>query len=124
MVALSDGERMMLKESVLLPILLTVLERDKKAIQESSIKIKEAYYYTIEQAMERVHTDLVVARNFLRDQGIKVYKEERIPNGVAIKYVYRGYHFSEKYLSYFLRAEIETRLKKYLGLNNVEKKDD
>jgi hypothetical protein len=113
MVSLSEGERRILKESLILPMVMTVFARDKQ-IMERSIKLNRPYIMPIDRAMDQVNRDMVTARKFLRSRGIKVYEEDRSDKGVTVKYKCRGYHHTDSYLWDYLKIEVESRMSRYL----------
>lgn len=113
MVSLSEGERRILKESLILPMVMTVFARDKQ-IMERSIKLNRPYIMPIERAMDQLNRDMVTARKFLRERGIKVYEEGRSDKGITVKYKCRGYHHADSYLWDYLKIEVELRMTRYL----------
>jgi hypothetical protein len=78
-------------------LLLTVLERDKKAIELSAVKLKQPYIEVIQTTMDKVTKDLANIRREFRKRNIKVYDEERTEKGIEYKYICRGYHSNFKH---------------------------
>jgi hypothetical protein len=95
---------------------LTVLERDKKAIELSAIKLKQPYLDVVQTTMDKVTKDLANTRRELRKRSIKVYDEERTNKGIGYKYVCRGYHSNFNMLWPTVRAYMQERLGYYFGL--------
>ena len=114
MIALTDEERKAVKDAIILPMVLTVLERDKNIIKEQ-IKLNQPYLDIIEKAMKRAHADLVQARAFMRKQGIKIYDKERNERSITHKYVCRGYHHEDTFLWDYLQVQVEVLLGYYIS---------
>lgn len=114
MIALSEEERKWVKSAIILPMVLTVFERDKHIIAEK-IKTPKPYLDNIEKAMSRVHQDLVNAKRLMREKGIKIYDKERTDRSIKHKYVCRGYHHEDTFLWDYLQVEVETLMGFYLS---------
>ncbi|MEW9669204.1 hypothetical protein [Ammoniphilus sp. 3BR4] len=50
----SDQEKTFIFDYITLPLLLTVLERDRKVFEASSLKIKDPYLYLFDSAVSKV----------------------------------------------------------------------
>lgn len=113
-IALTEAERKTVKQAIILPMVLTVFDRDKKVI-ESQIKLNKPYLDYIEKGMKRAHQDLVNARRLMRKSGIKIYENERDDRSITHKYVCRGYHHKDIFLWDYLQVEVETLITFYLS---------
>lgn len=111
----TEEELRALKESVIFPFVMTIFDRDKKAVEESRLKFQKPYLELIERAEKKAHTCMVNNKKFLRDRGIKVYEEKRSNLDVTIKYLCRGYHEQAVYMLSYLKGETELRIKFYLN---------
>lgn len=109
-----------IKESVLLPILLDVLERDRAAILRAELKLPELYGELIEVLQNRVTADLSLVRQGMRKHGMKVYEERRTTLGIEASYLCRGYHYEFSMLWGLVKAEILQRLRRYLKIQPVK----
>lgn len=101
-------------ESMLLPIVLTVLTRDLHAIEKSTIRMKGIYTDLITEALDRVHTDLVKVKKELRKKGIKIYDEFRNDLGITYKFVCRGWHSEAMLIWSLVKMEVKARIQRYL----------
>lgn len=88
----SAQEETIIRNHVILPLLITVLERDKKVIQESALKIKNPYINLLDSCIKKVEHAITNNRKSLRLYGIKIYQEIRTDKGIEVKYLYKGYH--------------------------------
>lgn len=111
----SDEELRALKESIIFPFVLTIFDRDKKAIEQSNLKFQKPYLELVERAEKRAHICMVNNKKFLRNRGIKVYEEIQTDLDITIKYMCRGYHDQAIYMLNYLKGETELRIKFYLN---------
>lgn len=104
------------KMYLLLPLVLSAFERDKKIIEEN-IKTPRPYVNFIDSAMDRVTVDLKEVRRKFRLLGLKVYEETRTELGIEAKYLCRGYHHTFGMLWSLVAADSSVLMEKYLGLD-------
>lgn len=101
-------------ELMLLPIVLTVLNRDLHAIEKSTIRMKGIYTDLLSHAMDTVHSDMMRVKKELKKKGIKVYEEFRNDLGITCKFVCRGWHSEAMLIWSLVKMEVETRIRRYL----------
>ncbi|GGF87101.1 hypothetical protein [Paenibacillus aceti] len=104
------------KMYLLLPMILSAFERDKKII-ERHLKTPGPYISSIDSAMDRVAVDLKEVKRKFRSLGIKVYEEARTEKGIEAKYLCRGYHHDFDMLWSRIAAECGVLMESYLGLD-------
>ncbi|MNM93948.1 hypothetical protein D3C81_1063360 [compost metagenome] len=109
------------KEYMLLPLMLDVLERDRSAMNLANLKMSEVYGGLIGLLQKAATDDLSRVRKSMREHGIKVYEERRTNIGIEARYLCRGYHYEFSMLWGLIRAEIMQRLCCYLGIDIAEK---
>lgn len=101
-------------ELMLLPIVLTVLNRDLHAIEQSTIRMKRIYTDLLSKAMDAVHSDMVKTNKEMKKKGIKIYEEFRNDLGITCKFVCRGWHSEAMLIWSLVKMEVETRIRRYL----------
>lgn len=111
----SEQELYDLREYMLLPLVLTVLHKDKEAIEMSNVKFKEPYLSLIEKSMKAVDTDLYKLRDSFRKAGIKITRELKQEHRLYWEYKCRGYIGDSFMLWHLVKAEVQVRVEKYLG---------
>ncbi|MBA9086697.1 hypothetical protein FHR92_003177 [Fontibacillus solani] len=109
------------KEYMLLPLMLDVLERDRSAMDLANLKMSEVYGGLIGLLQKAATDDLSRVRKSMREHGMKVYEERRTSIGIEARYLCRGYHYEFSMLWGLIRAEIMQRLCCYLGIDIAEK---
>ncbi|MNW47227.1 hypothetical protein D3C74_245520 [compost metagenome] len=112
----TDEDGAYVKMYILLPMILSAFERDKK-VAEKSFKTPRPYVSLIDAAINKVETDLKEVRRKFRILGIKVYEEKRTEIGIDARYMCRGYHYDLNMLYSFIAAESSVLMEKYLGID-------
>lgn len=105
------SERKLVKHYLLLPILLTMLQRDIDAIKQASLRISLPHVMVAERMMEAVRQDLSRIRQSLGRSGIRIYSENKDASGLTCKYVCRGYH--ENFA--LSRSDVKTEVSELAG---------
>lgn len=103
-----------LREFILLPILLSVFEHDKKKIEAAGVKFVLPYHRVIELSMDRVMKDLLSIRQEMRKRGIKIAGESHDSFSLRYEFLCRGYRDVFEMPREFVKAETEIRMKQYL----------
>lgn len=105
------------KEYLLLPLMLDVLERDRTAMGRAGLKMPEVYDVLVRLLQEAITADLAQARKGMREHGMKVYEERRTSLGLEARYLCRGYHYEFSMLWGLVKAEMLRRFCAYLGID-------
>ena len=106
----------LIKEYVLLPMALTVFDRDL-AIIKGAVKTPGPYEHAIQRAMDAATRELANVRRTLRTSGIKVYEVRHEEINVRANYLCRGYHGTASMLWSYTSVEVQERMKRFLGAN-------
>jgi hypothetical protein len=104
-----------IKRYVIIPMVLTVLQRDKKVIEDSALKTKQPYLSLMDAAMKKAHGEIYDTRVSLRSSRIKIYDEKRTENTIEIKYTFRGYQHTASLLWHIIKNDVESMIQHYLG---------
>ncbi len=87
----TEEDLRLVKEYILLPILLDVLERDIQILKIVQLKMASIYVGALQHVQDKVMTDLAILRKRLREHGIKVFEQQRGALSVQAGYLCRGY---------------------------------
>lgn len=122
--AATSDEIHFIKESIILPLILTIFDRDMKLIG-AAVKTPGPYIDAMQRAMDRVTADIAEIRREFRQRGIKVYSEALTADHLGAEYKCRGYHGTITLLMNTLKSEVELRMRLYLGedVTKYERKD-
>ncbi|MFW5434377.1 hypothetical protein [Paenibacillus apiarius] len=115
-VGAATEELELIKSYVLLPMILSVFERDSNVIKES-VKTPGPYTEMITRAMDCTTKVLSEVRREFRKRGIKVYEVTRDDTGVRAEFVCRGYTGNFRMLWALITAEVGVRMRAYMGLS-------
>lgn len=112
----TDEELINVKMYLLLPMLLSAFERDKKVAQ-NCFKTPSPYISLINAAIQKVEKDIKEVKRIFKMSGIKVYEEKLTADGIEARYLCRGYHHDMSLRLDFIVAESSILMEKYLGLD-------
>ncbi|OPA77483.1 hypothetical protein BVG16_13595 [Paenibacillus selenitireducens] len=107
----------LVKQYILLPMILDVLERDMNTMKMAPLKMATVYVKNLEHIQSLIHDDLIRLRKQMRSHGLKVYEEKRTSINVEIQYICRGYHHTFAMLWTLVKADIERYLSEYFNVD-------
>ncbi|GKS15072.1 hypothetical protein YDYSY3_60720 [Paenibacillus chitinolyticus] len=114
---LNAEERHLIKEYILLPYVLTVLEINKKQISKTpGFKLPEAFVWFYDRVMDTVTHDLTEIKKQLRKMGIKIYMVTEDETSLRCMYAFAGYEERMSMVWRLVKAEVTIRLKYYLEI--------
>src|SRR5699024_5017856 len=103
----NDEESTWLKNYIILPFVIQVLERDKKVLEATPLKFQRLYLQWLDQIKEQVHRDFSQTRKKLRKTGIHVYEEKKVEKGIEVRYTFRRYHHDYNLLWMTVKSFVE-----------------
>ena len=106
----TEEELLMVKQSLILPIVLDVLAHDIRVLQGSTAKMNGLYVKYLHSLQDQVSLELYHLRRQLRQKGIKVFRQERAKKGLEAEYLCRGYEHQFMMLWGVVKAEVEIAL--------------
>jgi hypothetical protein len=110
----TEEEQQRIKNYILLPLLLTVFERDKKVIESAELKTPGPYIDMMDAVIRKVEQDIVQGKKQLRAKGIKIFDENRTDQGLEWKYVYKGWQHKGQFVWDVVRVEVVERMRIFL----------
>ncbi|MGE6260848.1 hypothetical protein ACQKCU_23730 [Heyndrickxia sporothermodurans] len=111
---ISDKDKEIIEKSIYLPMLLTVLDKDLKVFNSSTVKLKTPYVEWIEETMIVIQKELAEVKRYMKQQQIKVEKGKTEENFTQYFIVYKGYDEYQKYFNPWLRNRTEELIRYYL----------
>ncbi|MBY0223531.1 hypothetical protein ABZ756_08010 [Mammaliicoccus sciuri] len=103
-----------LENHIYLPMLMTILERDRQLVEKVPFKLKSPYLNLLEDAMNSVTTDLQKTAVYLRQHKMKVIRQSSDELFTEYLFVHDGYEDYRRYLNVRLRNRTEELLNQYL----------
>jgi len=106
----------LIRDCVLLPMMLTIADKNCADVRRSASSMKRLYVRACEALMKLMHDDLARARKELRSRNIKLYPEERVDSAVRYRFNCRGYEDEFGMMRDVVRAEISMKFARYIGM--------
>ncbi|PZE22593.1 hypothetical protein [Paenibacillus xerothermodurans] len=104
----------MIRDSVLLPIMLTMVEKNGKELQLSTNTLRKLYLAATQILMNRLHAELARLRRELRERQIKVFEDDREDSDLHFRYICRGYEDKFSVIRDVARATISVKLGQHI----------
>lgn len=104
------------ENAIYFPLLLSVLDRDRKTIEKSAIKLKQAYLDLIEGATDLILKEQKETSDYMRTYQLKLIKGETDENVTEYIFIYKGYENVRRYLNVRLRNRTEELLGVYFDM--------
>lgn len=120
-IGLKPDESKLVKDYILLPLLLDVLENDRTALSKADLKTPDLTNMMIDRLQTAALSDLADVRRDMRSRSLKVYECHRTKLGIEAGFVCRGYHHKLSMLWGLVEAEIEQKSYRYLGMKIADK---
>lgn len=114
MTKITEEHRNLLEQSIYLPLVLSVLEYDRKVTEKSSFKIKLVYLNLIEFTMLKIQKDLKNVNDVMRKINMKAIRGHNDGLFTEYDFYYKGFHEKHRYFNANLRNKSETLLNYYL----------
>lgn len=108
-------ELTMIRDYVLLPHLLTILQNCLDEVQHSSNVLKRVYASLTQLLINRVTKDMYTVKRELSRRNIKILTDEQADLVVYHRYVCRGYEDRFGMVREVMRSEISVRLTTYIN---------
>jgi hypothetical protein len=113
MKSVKADELFLIKESLLIPMLLTVFQRDINIFK--SLKTPEPYIENNMEAMNLATLELSNIKKIFAKRGIKILIQKNEKFLLRASYLCRGYQCEFTMLWTFVEPEIQIRMRRYFG---------
>ncbi|WP_240415049.1 hypothetical protein [Paenibacillus periandrae] len=111
----TEEEQEMILNSLLLPMMLTMIERNGKEFELSTNMLRRYYIAATEILMNRIHAEMVKNKNELRVRNIKVFEDnKRMDDDLHYKYICRGYEYPFSVMRDVVRSRISIMMGEYV----------
>lgn len=107
-------EYTMARDYILLPHMLTMVERSLEEIRTSTNLLKHLYIVAAQTVMNTIHKDMYALRRELSKRNIKVLNDEQVDMVIYYKIICRGYEERFGIVRDVFRSELSVRLTQYL----------
>lgn len=103
-----------LENYIYLPMLLTIMERDRQLLEKVPFKLKSPYLNLLDETMQAVSTDLQMTAMYLHEHKMKVVRRSTDELFTEYVFLHDGYQDIRRYLNVRLRNRSEELLNLYL----------
>lgn len=112
----TDNERQLVKEFLVIPVMLEYVEGDISMIRQSGLRTD----LILIGSLKKVH-DAILFEHFgvklrLKKSGLKVYEINRSASGIEASFLCRGYHHKMTLLWSVVRTEVLNKASQYTGV--------
>ncbi|MGZ7443826.1 hypothetical protein [Paenibacillus sp. TH7-28] len=104
----------MIRDYILLPYMLTMVQKNVDDIERSSNLLKQLYLATGQAIMNKISKDMRDIKRELTKRNIKIFSDEHADLIVYHRFLCRGYEERFGMTRDVMRSEISVRLKKYI----------
>ncbi|WP_028561486.1 hypothetical protein [Paenibacillus pinihumi] len=104
----------LIRDAVLLPIMLSVVDKNCREIEASAYSLKRLYVMASNVLLTRIHQDLARVKRELKNRSIKVFEDERVDSALHYHFICRGYENQFAMLRDVIRTEMSVRMAKYI----------
>ncbi len=104
------------EKMIYLPMVMTILERDREIVEKGPFKLKRPYVAIIDQAVKEAQRELKHTKLYLRQHNMKVIRGNRDDTFTEYVFFYGGYEEHRRYLNVRLRNRVEELLEVYLSM--------
>ncbi|WP_342598844.1 hypothetical protein MHB48_15475 [Psychrobacillus sp. FSL H8-0483] len=104
---------------IYLPMVFTILEKDRKIFEQGPFKLKRPYIAMVEEAAKQVQKELKETHIYMKRYSMKVLRGEGDDMFTEYVFFHGGYEEHRRYLNVRLRNRVEELLTMYLAI--VEK---
>ncbi|WP_411735094.1 hypothetical protein [Paenibacillus sp. M2] len=113
----SAEELELVKKYAEMPLLLDVIEEDKKRISESNVILKRELSFYLSALQDRVTADIYDLKKALREHDIKIIEQKRTEDNLFISYSIRGYQHKMNPLMSRVRTDVLVMLADYMRID-------
>ncbi|PIC79879.1 hypothetical protein CSV75_07835 [Sporosarcina sp. P18a] len=103
-----------LENYIYLPMLLTIMERDRRLLEEVPFKLKSPYLNLLDETMNTVSADLRTTALYLQKHKMRVIRHSTDELFTEYVFLHDGYQDMRRYLNVRLRNRSEELLNLYI----------
>ena len=114
MTKILENDREVMEQSFYLPMVLTILERDRLLFEKGYFKLKQPYINLVERTIKKVQKDLSTVKQHMRKNNLKVEKVGGDDTFTNYKFFYKGYEEQHNYFNPRIRNKVNELMEYYL----------
>lgn len=118
---ISQEDMNQFENMIYLPMVLSVLTKDRTLVDSTGFKLKGPYQELIDQAIKCVEKDMRETHTYLRSRKLKIVQGKRDNSATEYIFYHNGYEDVRRYLNLRLRNRTEELIRIYLQLGSTQK---
>ncbi|MGN7387701.1 hypothetical protein [Sporosarcina sp. SAFN-015] len=116
---ISDESLQHFENAIYLPMLLTILARDREAVERSALKFQAPYLRLIDAAIDAVQRDNKVTADYMRANKLRLERGKVGDTFTKYIFYHGGYTDERSYLNARLKNRSEELLEIYLSRGSI-----
>lgn len=117
-ILIPDYDRDIIEQVIYLPMLISILEKDLKIIENTPFKLKGPYLDFVENTLKTIRIDLRDAKTYMYKNKIKVFKVQSDENFTMYRFIYKGHEEDHSYFNPALKTRSDELLRYYFNNKN------
>lgn len=114
MTRIPDNDRDIIEQALYLPMVLTVLEKDRLIFDKAPFKLKQPYLNLLEETIKAVQRDLKEVKLNMRKGNMKLQQIGHDDTFTQFMFFYKGYEEQHNYFNPRIRNKVQELLEFYL----------
>ncbi|MBY0122129.1 hypothetical protein [Bacillus sp. S/N-304-OC-R1] len=114
MTRIPSDDRDIIEQAMYLPMLLTVLERDRLVIEKAPFKLKQPYINLVEETIKAVQRNLKEVKEKMRKGNMNLQQIGHDDTFTQFVFFYKGYEEQHNYFNPRIRNKVQELLEIYL----------
>ncbi|MGG0888954.1 hypothetical protein [Cytobacillus horneckiae] len=114
MTRIPDNERDIIEQSIYLPMVIIILERDRIIFEKGNFKLNQPYLNMIEETIKVVQYELKLVKQNMREAKMKVHELGRDSEFTSYLFIYKGFEEEHNYFNPRIRNKVNELLEHYL----------
>lgn len=104
------------ENAIYFPMLISILERDRKAIESGPLKLKGPYLKLIDEALKFIRIELKQTNIYMKRNNMQVVKGKNDGTFTEYAFIHGGYEDRRRYLNVRLRNRTEELISVYFAM--------
>jgi hypothetical protein len=107
-------EHEMILNSILFPMMLTMVERNGKEFEVSTNMLRTYYIAATQILMQRIHSEMIKNKKELFARKIRVFEDVRPDDDLHYKYLCRGYEYPFAIMRDVVKSRISIKMGQFV----------
>lgn len=104
----------LMRDYVILPVALTIVEKKRLEVERSSFTLKILYSAAAKIVVKCIQEDVQQLKKALVDKQIRVFEDSKEPTEIVYRYVCRGYENRFVMTKDYMRGEVSAKIESYV----------